>query len=481
MKSKTKLFLLPIMAVAVLAFAIAGFATFNNAPEKVSAATDTRVYFYNAWGWDHIYAYAWNGGDNSGWDAHEITANVEIYNSFSFYYFEFDSTEHNYTQIIFHNQYDGNADKTEDITIVNGAYYYNNGSTDSKYKAAYFKDETATVNYYKPADFGETVYFYDFIWLSSDHSGDTHCMKLNGDWAGANVTASKDGNWYSATTNKYATFIFNDNNEHQSSSLTYTADYTYYYNGTWYKSAQQVEMKKAQKWYIIGAINGAAANWNDSTYACDDDDDSNKSLENKAEWYNVTLKAGDLIKVVHGNDAPDYTGQWKNCAAEAGVNTVDGSGNGVIMFDGVYNIYLNKAGDAVYINYAQEGLMGAAANGKYQFSTDGTYLLLAAALNPTSDMTAVSPAHTYKVGYVLLDGVDTDHDSNTFYDAIVLKLAAGGTARHTAYNLYSNHDYDDYKVLAFEIAKPAVSGTYQIYVKCDGEKIAAKTINVTVA
>lgn len=474
MKSKTKLFLLPIMALVVMAFAIAGVATFNNTPEKVSATNTKTVWFntnnWDSWGYDNVELYCFkDGGDN------DIVSIVSEHDTWCSFTFDYDS----YDTIIFKSK--GSWDvQTVNISFdgTDNTYYYVNGVSDGK----------KTVSQFVLSDETKTVYFYN----KDDWSGvNAHAFKyINGaiDYAFADYPGplmSADGKWWSATISADADrVIFSDNGNEskKTSNLTLSDGYAYYYNGEWYKSKQQVEMKKTSTWYLIGAINGASANWNDSTYVCDDDDDKNDLLGNKAEWYNVSLKAGDLIKVVHGNDAPDYTGQWKNCAFEAGVNTVDGSGNGVIMFDGVYNIYLNKAGDTVYINYAEEDLMGAAATGKYQFSTDDAYLLIAAALNPTSDMTAVSPAHTYNVGYVLLDGVDTDHDFNTFYDAIVLKTS-GGTVRHTAYNLYNDHAYDDYKVLAYEMAKPASSGTYtyQIYVKCDGNKIAAKTITVTVA
>ena len=96
-------------------------------------------------------------------------------------------------------------------------------------------------------------------------------------------------------------------------------------------------------YYLVGTFNGED-HWAPYT------DDMKLSADegNLGAIMNVTLAAGDQLKVVKGACT-----EWYSCAATEGVNTVveedgDSKGNGVIIADGIYNVYLNNQG-VVYI------------------------------------------------------------------------------------------------------------------------------------
>ncbi|MBQ9145278.1 MAG: hypothetical protein IJX70_02270 [Clostridia bacterium] len=95
-------------------------------------------------------------------------------------------------------------------------------------------------------------------------------------------------------------------------------------------------------YYLVGKLNGGAENWAPSadTYHF-----ATAGIEatNKAELKNVSLKAGDIVKIKdHLNDV--WYGNWKDYTA---IGSLDANGNLVIKADGTYSFYLNSA-DEIY-------------------------------------------------------------------------------------------------------------------------------------
>ena len=93
-------------------------------------------------------------------------------------------------------------------------------------------------------------------------------------------------------------------------------------------------------YYLVGKMKGES-HWIPYT----DDLKLTANEGNNGAIMNVELNAGDEIKVYKN-------GTYYPCAATEGVNTVvadgDGAGNGYILNDGTYNIYINTQ-DVVYI------------------------------------------------------------------------------------------------------------------------------------
>ena len=465
MKSRTKLLLIPVLAVAVAACSLMGIANLAKQANVSAEGEKTYVYFNDNWDWNTwgngVYAYAWTdgAGSNAGWPGAKL--NVENPETVTFAgasFYKIDVT--GFEKIIFNNN---NGTQSVDITITPNAYYKMNwvgGDANPNNVIYAVYDPADTAEYYFYAEW-ENVYVYSFYETAV---GTDNAL---GNWPGTKLDPVEEAsNWYKATVNKSAKFIFNiGSNANQTADLSYAEGNAYYYNDNWYATkaaAEEViaedqaaaaeaaviaqakaEMKEACTWYLIGKLNGADANWDYSTadYKCDKDKEKDSlEIDNHAEWYNVELKAGDLIKAVHGNDADREGGfDWKNGAYTLGVNTVDDQGNAVILYDGVYNLYLN-ADFNLYISRVDTEDLKLQAT-KHKTSSDGRYLLLVTGFELPLD------TEGYSIGY-FVDG--EMYTTNIYYVGVNVATTDGGLIRFDACDLYGAV-YSEYVLLVYEL------------------------------
>jgi|GEM_PF-3572510 len=343
--SKIKLYLLPILACAVLAFAVFGIFGINNAqPTQASAEGETvttvTVHYYNSLGWENVKIHYWGGTSSTNWPGVAMNYNSEK----GYYSYEIPSDT---TGIIFNN---GNGVQTGDLAFVSSSPYY------------------------------------------------------------------------------YGTYNSNI-------------------------KEQQFNMKIANTWYIIGKIQGVE-NWIDSTYICDADSVNT----NVAEWYNVTLYAGDAIKAVHGNDIPSLDqSKGRQFGADNSYSSCDyDGGNLKVTYTGVYNIYLYNLNGTYYISIAPSVIQAtyykASKNTKDGDPTK-RYLLLVTAfdLNECGDAT--------QIGYDVKIGAETTaYYGTTYYSKV------NGSEPSTIYN----DGFSEFKLIVIEIEIPVAETTITIQAKVKG-------------
>ena len=106
--------LLAAIAVGVL------FNVFNNKEEKAEKETVT-IHFYNADGWDEVYAYNWSeyGYAAADWPGEKMTPTP------GGVWYEYEANA-DLNKIVFNNGLEGNAQRqTDDLKIGKKLYYYN--------------------------------------------------------------------------------------------------------------------------------------------------------------------------------------------------------------------------------------------------------------------------------------------------------------------------------------------------------------------
>ena len=442
--------------------------------EENQIARYRTAYFYNAAGWEHVYAYTWNikeGQDDIGdcaWGSEpEMTAATELGDGwFKTAYFNTYAAVGYTKGIMFKGAQGDTDDKTGDLTynwIYNYYVYGVAGSfnakptetvlgwmTDATFDAIEKTD--VTVYYYNANSNWATPYCFSFNTKNATNYDDTV------GFPGTAMTEESNG-WYSYDMTMYEgyakTFIFSNGQSgagNQTADLSYNADKPYYADGYWYEDSAKAEM--ANNYYLEGTFGTAGEG--DWSYATAIKGGAGTGT-NVAEWHNVTLTAGTQFKALRGNN--DGTTTWYTSMSTSGVNDRF-EDNVRIFFDGVYNVYLNNEGK-VYVNFAQEELLNATA--KYKVSDDNAWLLIVAGLK--LDALGEGP---YTLGWTKL-GSGEDHDTNTYYTGITFK----GGATRTAEQVMG----EGFALILDEFAYEA--GTYQLYVKVNGVRVAAVTVNVT--
>lgn len=97
-------------------------------------------------------------------------------------------------------------------------------------------------------------------------------------------------------------------------------------------------------YYLVGKI-GETEAWAPISTSPKFKTEGLSSADNKAELINMTLSAGDTVKIKQGPGKDGWFGNWKNIAT---IGTTDGNGNLVIKEAGTYNFYLNNS-DEIYV------------------------------------------------------------------------------------------------------------------------------------
>ena len=173
----------------------------------------TTVYYYNNLGWDEVYAYSWNTGDQyfGGWPGKTAEAAPEI--GENWYKATIPAMPSSSLWIIFNNNNNGQQTMDTKISSADNKYMYGKCSTAYATTEAALKamEESQKPTEKTPVD----VYFYNsknwsdvaaYSWNGSD--------KLLGGWPGTKAINLGEG-WWKATLPQKPTsetkIIFNDN------------------------------------------------------------------------------------------------------------------------------------------------------------------------------------------------------------------------------------------------------------------------------
>ena len=428
---KIKLFLLPIMALAIVAFAVIGIAGLNDKPAQVSADGGNYIYFIKPDDWGSVKIHCWGGTNGTSWPGADMT-----WVSGNVYKYDVGTC----TSMLFQISADNNKSADTSITVGNCYYcagdYTNNGWTVSS--VAY---DPTTVYFYNTGDW-ENVYAYTYF------SNKAH--RLAG-WPGVKISAEAgDGQLFAATALAGEGIIFNNGSGAQTGDLYYSSGKPYFYSGTTsgYRSKAQIDMKIANTWYLIGKIKGVE-NWNDSTLIKDADG----SGSNHAIWYGVELDEGDEIKAVHGNDMPDYTAKGRKWDDSSVFSSCDEDGGNLkVNYDGIYDVYLYE--DAYGNYYISIAPAFDVKNVLHKTSADNNYLLLVSAVNVTNvNYFAANNALWFKVGFNISKDSGAGDESasltNVVYENVVIRKKGGGTVSYGADDMFGV-SATDYLLIAYE-------------------------------
>lgn len=224
----------------------------------------TTVYYYNNLGWDAVYAYSWNTGDQyfGGWPGKAAEAAPEI--GENWYKATIPAMPSSSLWIIFNNNNNGQQTMDTKISSADNKYMYGKCSTAYATAEAALK---AMEESEKPVEKTPTdVYFYNsknwsdvaaYSWNGTD--------KLLGDWPGTHATDLGEG-WWKVTLPQKPTsetkIIFNDNQtgNQQTQNLDLPDD------SKVYLSAENTE-RYASKEELLKAIGAGSSASQDSSSA----------------------------------------------------------------------------------------------------------------------------------------------------------------------------------------------------------------------
>ena len=182
----------------------------------------TTYYYYNADGWDQVYAYAWTGEgadevENTSWPGARMT---KVPGMPGWYYVAVDTR---LTKIIFNNGGSGEGNQTGDITVsqATGRYYH-----DSAWHETVDADQV--VLYYHNTNGWSAVYAYAWKGTGSD-------KVENAAWHGIKMTAlpGHSGWYYVLVDADMENIIFNNGSTAQTSDIAISLDDGVYYDGAW--------------------------------------------------------------------------------------------------------------------------------------------------------------------------------------------------------------------------------------------------------
>ena len=434
MKSKTKLFLLPIMAVALFAFAFAGVEAFKTTPAKVAADTTKTVYYYNVNDWANPRAHAWNNTEETEWPGAVGVAATSVGPK----WFSFEIPEYA-TGICFS---DNGANQTYDLTIE-GQYYYN---------GEWYDATTTTVHFYN-ADSWTNVYAHAWNVIDYNQFDDTS-------WGSdAQMTFEGDG-WYSLVVNTFVGFekwfIFKDaagDTSNRTGNLQMASGKPNFYKGLWLANKSNVS---TVGYYVAGTINGADCRAT-TNYKCLTD--SSYTDGNVAALRGLRMKKDDSVYVVYGtgSTATGTTIEYKNGSGY--LESIDN--------DGTYSVFLYNS-DGYKVSCAEVTSQEVAMTSTYyKKSTDSNYLLLATGFD-FANLTRETFSN-YSLAYYI-NG--EKHDLPKYYSGITL-----GENVYEPVNIFGATGFTTDKIMAYEIGDGtgALTGntyTVQAVVMYDGAVIS---------
>ena len=439
--------------VASLVMGIAAMSAIKSEPAKVDATGSKIVYFHNDAGWSDPKIHAWGGtGATGAWGSTTMIA----LNGGYYYYDIQECTDF----IIYNPSNDGQRityGSEQSTTIVSNGLYNHNGYTGNTFDLASKVDYTL---YFRNESGWSSVYAY--LWTGETNNG----------WPGVRLTAV-DGDWYStdvlinlATDSSfgYTDIIFSDNGDsYKRVQTTLDTSNRYYSNGRWNSGiSTALASPDADAYYTVGIHNGKVG-W----YPSEDSvviDGANEAFlgDNQAYCANVLLYAGDVFKVKKGDSW--FGGSTYNTEGGA-VSVSEYQGNITINTTGVYNVYVDNAGEVWLTKVVRET--------KSKLSVDGeNYLLLMTGIQYIEGPNVeVGYSITVKNGGTLV--ADLSNFTTVYYNAVNLNVSKG-ESRVTSSTLYG---VDYYGLVVEEININDYIGTgYTLTVTAEIRNISTKEV-----
>lgn len=306
------------------------------------------------------------------------------------------------------------------------------------------------------------VYFYNLGWSEVYvHYADGSATAAT-EWPGVPMTNIGEG-WFSANVGDCTTCVFNNNNHgEQTFDVTVGKQTTFCVPTNWSEGKLSYWFKDFDhendptQYYIVGShTSWGISSANSMTKL-------SSSGHDKAALFNYSFTAGTEFKVYKGYGL-DVTAINSTYLGTTYCGSVESNSNITIGADGTYAVFVTDGDRAIAV---QQGADLAISSGKYKRGT--SHVVIAAAFQIEA---LVSNDGSYIIGYK--DG--EDHDDNVYYSGLYLKTGEDTYSdRITADSLFG---VTGGELIVFELPKAA--GTYQLYIKYNGTKIATRDVTVT--